>query len=72
VVPAPGPDKDDTKPSLAGAELGIHLLVCLCLGGVLGYGLDSWLASKPWGTLAGFALGFAAWLRSMWKVFKKL
>jgi F0F1-type ATP synthase assembly protein I len=65
------PPPETKPPSLAGAELGIHLLVCLCVGGALGYGIDAWLGLKPWGTLAGFGFGFAAWLRSMWRVFQR-
>lgn len=67
----PDQPRDAPQPAWRGGDLGIHMIVCLCVGGAMGYGLDSWLGWKPWLTLAGFFLGFAAWLRTMWQVFKK-
>ncbi|HEX2859805.1 MAG TPA: AtpZ/AtpI family protein [Alphaproteobacteria bacterium] len=50
------------------ADIGIYLLVCILACGALGYATDSYFHSKPWGLLAGIALGFAAWLRQVWKM----
>jgi F0F1-type ATP synthase assembly protein I len=36
----------------------------------LGYGLDVWLHTSPWGLIGGMALGFAAWLWQMWKMLR--
>lgn len=58
----------EAKASFSGADLGIHLMVCVLVGGGLGYALDRWLGWMPWGMLGGGMLGFAAWLRTMWKV----
>lgn len=36
------------------------LVAALCVGGFLGYGIDRWLGTKPWGMILFFFLGFAA------------
>jgi hypothetical protein len=51
-----------------GLEIGTNLLVCVLIAGGAGFGLDMWLGSKPFGLLAGVAVGFAAWLRQVWKM----
>jgi ATP synthase protein I len=56
------------RPPFSGGDLGIHLLVCVLVGGGLGYALDRWLGWAPWGMIAGGFLGFGAWLRAVWKV----
>lgn len=38
----------------------IELVSALVVGGVLGYGIDHWLGTKPWGMIIMFFLGFAA------------
>lgn len=61
----------DKRPELRGVDLGINLLVSVLVAGGLGYALDRWLGSLPWGMLAGGVLGFGAWLRQMWKVMQQ-
>jgi F0F1-type ATP synthase assembly protein I len=55
---------------MGGGDLGVHLVVCIVLAGGLGYGLDVWASSRPWGLIGGIALGFAAWLWQMWKMLR--
>ena len=42
--------------------VGLEFVVALCAFGAIGYGLDRWLGTLPWGLLAGLAVGFAAGL----------
>jgi F0F1-type ATP synthase assembly protein I len=65
-VAAAAPEKRD----FSGAEVGINLLVSVLVAGALGYGLDRWLGWAPWGMLGGGALGFAAWLRTVWRLMR--
>lgn len=41
------------------------LVAGVVVGLALGYGLDRWLGSSPWGVLAGCCLGFGAGLRNI-------
>lgn len=58
----------DPKPSkgnnLSGSgqalRAGTDLVVALVVGGFLGYWIDHWLGTKPWGMIIFFFLGFAA------------
>ncbi|MCE9506986.1 MAG: AtpZ/AtpI family protein [Alphaproteobacteria bacterium] len=39
---------------------GTDLVAALVVGGFLGYWIDRWLGTKPWGMIILFFLGFAA------------
>ena len=41
-------------------RLGTELTVATIIGGLLGYALDSYFGSKPWGLVVGIVLGVAA------------
>lgn len=66
------PETREEGPRFSGGDIGVHLLVCMAVGCGLGYALDKWLGWTPWAMMAGGALGFGAWLRTVWKVFKGL
>jgi ATP synthase protein I len=56
---APRSRAPDSPASLAlrfGGEFGAAIIV----GALLGYGVDYFLHSSPWGLVIGFGLGFAA------------
>lgn len=46
-------------------ELPFVLLGSVVVGGLMGYGLDHWLHTQPFGMLIGGALGFAAGIREL-------
>ena len=46
-------------------ELPFVLIGSVLAGGLIGYGVDSWLHIRPFGMLAGGALGFAAGIREL-------
>lgn len=52
---------------MAGMGAAYGLVVAICLGTALGWGLDGWLKSSPWGLLAGIGLGFASGLMLVWQ-----
>lgn len=75
-APPPPPSKADgneTPPqggvssprAMAGAEVGLRLVVAVMLMGGLGFALDRWLGSLPWLMLLGGVFGFASWIVSV-------
>ena len=47
------------------AGVGIEFIVAVALFTAIGYGIDRWLGSAPWGLLIGAGLGFTVGLRAM-------
>ena len=45
-------------------RIALDLMVCLGVGIFLGYWIDAWLDTKPWGILIGIGLGMAAGVKS--------
>ncbi len=43
------------------------LVAALVVGGLLGYGIDRWLSTKPWGMILFFFLGFAAGMLNIYR-----
>ncbi|MEO6437209.1 MAG: AtpZ/AtpI family protein [Tepidisphaeraceae bacterium] len=75
---ARGPAKDTGASEdaiLAGwyrmAGVGIEFVVAIGLFSGIGYLIDRWLNSSPWGLLIGAGLGFAIGLRAMVRVARK-
>ena len=60
------PDNQPPKRNLDGYTLGINLLVSTGIGGLAGYGLDSWLDTKPLWMIILLFLGFAAGIYQVW------
>jgi ATP synthase protein I len=46
------------------SAVGLSLAVAVILGTALGYGVDRWFGTSPWGFLIGFFIGLAAGIRS--------
>jgi|SoiMethySBSTD1v2_1073268.scaffolds.fasta_scaffold4192496_1 ATP synthase protein I len=53
------------------AGVGIEFVVAIALCAGVGYAIDRWRGSSPWGVLIGLALGFAVGLRSLIRVAKR-
>lgn len=62
---------DAPPPAFGGADIGIHLIVCVLGGGGLGYLLDRWWGLAPLGLFVGIAAGFGAWLTAVWRLMQK-
>jgi ATP synthase protein I len=49
-------------------RLGTELTVATIIGGLLGYALDSFFGTKPWGMVLGILLGSAAGCLAVYRV----
>ncbi|MFT4580039.1 MAG: F0F1-type ATP synthase assembly protein I [Nitrospinales bacterium] len=49
-------------------RLGTELTVATIIGGLLGYALDSFFGTKPWGMVVGIVLGSAAGCLAVYQV----
>lgn len=56
------PGKDGPPPSggRQAAAAGMEFISAVAVGGFLGYLIDQWLGTKPWGMVVLFILGSAA------------
>jgi F0F1-type ATP synthase assembly protein I len=73
--PASGPAKQSEADILTGwyrmAGVGIEFVVAVALFAGIGYAVDRWRGSSPWGLLIGAGLGFAVGLRAMIRVARR-
>ena len=53
-------------------RLGTELTVATIIGGLLGYALDYFFGSKPWGLVVGIVLGVAAGCLGVYRFAMKL
>ena len=49
-------------------RLGAELTVATIIGGLLGYALDNFFGTKPWGLVVGILLGTAAGCLAVYRV----
>lgn len=42
----------------------LEAVLCVPAGALLGYGVDRWLETGPWGVLVGLGFGFVAFIMS--------
>lgn len=49
-------------------RLGTELTVATVIGGLLGYGLDKFFGTRPWGLVAGVVFGSAAGCLMVYRV----
>ena len=61
---AGNPEAEIAK-GVTGLDVGLRLVGAVLGLGALGFALDKWLGSLPWGMLGGIVLGFVAWLLSV-------
>ena len=53
------------------AGVGIEFVVAVALFAGIGYAIDRWRGSGPWGVLIGAGIGFAVGLRAMIRAARK-
>ena len=53
------------------AGVGIEFIVAVALFAGIGYAIDRWRGTGPWGVLIGAAIGFTVGLRAMIRAAKK-
>jgi ATP synthase protein I len=63
--------REDAKPlgsALALAwRIGLELVVAILVATALGWAIDRWLGTRPWGMLVMFFLGVAAGMVNVWR-----
>ena len=51
---------------------GAEFVACVFVGGLIGFWIDVFAGTKPWGLLIGGAFGFAAGIRAIMRAYKEL
>ena len=73
--PRSGPTGKSEDETLAGwyrmAGVGIEFVVAVGLFAGIGYAVDRWRGTSPWGLIIGAFVGFAVGLRAMIRVANK-
>ncbi len=67
-------DQKNTPPlkdMSTGYMIGLNFIVSILMATGIGYVIDQWLESLPWGMLVGAFLGFCAGLRTLWQALNK-
>lgn len=54
------------------ARMSVELVASICVGAVLGYYLDAYFSSSPWGLAIGFLLGCVAGFRNLIRTGERL
>jgi ATP synthase protein I len=68
-TPASTPDTAGTaSPMGIGVRVGVELVAALAVGLAIGWGLDSWLGTKPWLMALFVLLGGAAGVANVWRL----
>ena len=49
-------------------RIGLELVVAVVVGVLIGWALDRWLGTRPWGTIFFFFLGVATGMVNVWRV----
>jgi ATP synthase protein I len=48
-------------------RIGLELVVAIVVGTGIGWAIDTWLGTKPWGMIVMFFLGTAAGMLNVWR-----
>jgi ATP synthase protein I len=51
-------------------RIGLELVVAVAVGTALGWVIDRWLGTRPWGMIVLFFLGVAAGMMNVWRAVK--
>jgi ATP synthase protein I len=55
-----------------GFRIGLELVVAVCLGVAVGWAIDRWFGTRPWGLLVFLFLGIGAGMTNVYRVVKGL
>src|SRR5947207_5182166 len=67
-TPMPEPDNADLQRGAGlGFRIGIEFVVAIVIATGLGWALDRWLGTRPWGTIVLFFLGVGAGMLSVYR-----
>lgn len=56
------------SPMGIGVRVGVELVAALAVGGLIGWGLDHWLNTRPWFMGLFVLLGGAAGIANVWRL----
>lgn len=68
---APPPSRLPNAQPPGGLRMGTDFAACVLVGIVIGFGIDRWLGTAPFGLIALFLLGIAAGFYSLWRLLQK-
>jgi ATP synthase protein I len=61
-------DRSSLQPGLGlGLRIGIELVVAVAIATAIGWGIDRWLGTRPWGMIALFFMGVAAGMLNVYR-----
>lgn len=66
------PDEGSLSAGAYALRYGAEFVACIFVGGLLGYWIDVFAGSKPWGLLIMGVFGFAAGIRAMMRAYREL
>jgi ATP synthase protein I len=66
--PAASPDRSALQQGVGvGLRIGIELVVAVVVATALGWAIDRWLGTRPWGTIVLFFLGVGAGMLNVYR-----
>jgi ATP synthase protein I len=67
-APVPGPDNAAMQQGMGlGFRIGIEFVVAVVVATGLGWAIDSWVGTRPWGMIVLFFLGVGAGMLSVYR-----
>jgi ATP synthase protein I len=67
-VPAPAPDNAAVRQGMGlGFRIGIEFVVAVVVATGLGWAIDNWAGTRPWGMIVLFFLGVGAGMLSVYR-----
>jgi ATP synthase protein I len=67
-----GADSSSRAAMGLGFRIGLELVVAVCLGVAVGWAIDHWFGTRPWGLLVFLFLGIGAGMTNVYRVVKGL
>jgi len=64
--------QDDSESMNVGLRAGAELITAIFAGGLIGYGLDQWLGTKPFFLIAMLVLGVITGFVNVWRTTQNL
>lgn len=59
--------QEGLKALASGGVIGMHMVSGPLVGAAIGYGLDAWLLTGPWGKIAFLFIGIGAGFLNVWR-----
>jgi len=68
----PAPQQDTSSALALGWRIGLELVVAVIVGFFIGWAVDRWLGTRPWGEIGFFFLGVAAGMVNVYRTVQGL